>query len=169
MENENPEVQTQIDQFNSPPPPQNIIQKIGKTKIIIGLIILLIILVMPASFFMLSSKKTSENISPTSVPKNIYGTPIPTNPIVEDELLIKYKKGQTPEDQTVEQKAGIKKTFDQLGVISQEKLYNSQDPVLRTSYVLKFKKGIDVRKIIDTLKNIPEIENAETNDIHTAI
>lgn len=169
MENENPEVQVQTDQFNSSPPSQNIIQKIGKTKIIIGVIIVLIILVIPASFLMAGSKKTSKTVSPTPMPKNIYGTPIPTNPIIEDELLIKYKKGKTPEDQTAEQKTRIKKIYDQLGVTSEKKLYNSQDPILRTSYVLKFKKGTDVRKIIDTLKNIPEIENAATNDIHSAI
>lgn len=169
MENESPEVQVQTDQFNPFPPQQNLIQKIGKTKIIIGTIIILILLVIPVSFIVSGSKKTSETLTPTPIPKNYYGTPIPTNPIVEDELLIKYKKGQTPEDQTPDQKAKIKKIYDQLGVISEKKLYNSQDPVLRMSYVLKFKKGTDVKKIIETLKTIPEIENAETNDIHSGI
>lgn len=169
MENENPEVQVQTDQLNSFPPRQNLIQKIGKTKIIIGAVALFIILLIPLSFFAVNSQKTAKTIFPTPIPKNIYGTPIPTNPIVEDQLIIKYKKGQTPEDQTPEQKARIKKIFDQLDVISEKKLYNSEDPVLRTSYVLKFKKGTDVKKIIDTIKTIPEIENAETNDIHSAI
>lgn len=169
MENENPEVQVQPEEFNLSPPPQGLIQKIGKTKIIVGAVILFIVLLIPLSFFAISSKNSLKTVSPTPMPKNIYGTPIPTNPIVEDELLIKYKKGQTPEDQTSEQKARIKKIFDQTGVISEKKLYSSQDPILRTSYVLKFKKGVDVRKIIDTLKTIPEIENVTTNDIHSAI
>jgi hypothetical protein len=149
-----------------------------KSKKLLFLIIGVVILLIVAIFIFFQFKKNNTINIPSVPTPSIYETPLikitptvaasPTAAFVPDQLIIKYKSGQTPEDQTSQRKAEITKILDQAGVLSQEKLYSSQDSTLKVYYVLKFKKGTsleDAKKIINT---IPEIVNAEQNNIiHT--
>jgi len=110
----------------------------------------------------------SQTISPTLSGSNHTNPTIvasPTAAFVPDQLIVQYKLNQTPEDLTSARKAEIDKILSQVGVISEEKVYNSEDSSLRRYYVLKFKKGTDLTRIKNILKTIPEIENAEQNNI----
>ena len=154
----------------------------NKKLLFLGIGILLLLLITLFYFSFLQKQKSSNPVqnsqtpTPTpsvvpsvSLPFETTPTPIasPTATFVPDQLIIQYNLGQTPEDLNSERNSQIKVILDQIGVISQEKLYTTNDATLRTYYMLKFKKGTDlegVKKILDT---IPEVKNAEQNNIIT--
>lgn len=78
MENENPEVQTQTQEFD--PLPQSLIQKIGKTKIIIGIIsMLLLFLILGLIIFAQKSKPKTFTITQTLSGSTVH---VKTNDII---------------------------------------------------------------------------------------
>lgn len=78
---------------------------------------------------------------------------------VEDQLIIKYKVD-------VSENLEFKNKLKELGVVSQEKVYKtSTSPVLSKYYLLKLNKGTDVKKLIDKLSKLEELEEAEPNYI----
>lgn len=103
---------------------------------------------------------TPSAISPVKSTPNVN----PTSTFVPDQLIIKYKSGQTPEELTSQRKEEIQKIFNEAGVLSQEKLY-PENAALKGYFMLKFKKGINLENAKDILNTIPEIENAEQNNI----
>jgi len=154
----------------------------SKKRIILYSLILLLILIFIAYMLIQESKTgsvpTNPKISPTTtitsaisptvyISKSPSPTVVasPTAAFVPDQLIIKYKYGQTPEELTAQRDTEITIILDQAGVLSQEKLYSSQDSTLKRYYVLKFKKGTNLESAKETLSTIPEIENAEQNNI----
>ena len=62
-------------------------------------------------------------------------------------------------------KKNLEDFLQEIGVLSQEKLYNSDDPALKRYYLLKLKKGSDVLNVIEQLNKLEEVEYAEPNNI----
>ncbi len=144
------------------------------------LIVLLIILIIAISllfflFFNQKEKSTNPTIIPTVNPQISMATSGQLAPssgvqitpeFVPDEVIVKYKTGQSPDEIKDENKKNkLEDSLQRIGVLSQEKLYNSDDPILKRSYLLKFKKGSDILNAIEKLNKLEEIEYAEPNNI----
>lgn len=128
----------------------------NKTLLIVGMAVVVIILLVPIFFFIVSGQKISPKVN-----KPISNKPfVSTAPYVADQLLVKYK-----DSYTLDQIMSLKQKLSDIGVISQEKAFDSNDPILRNFYVLKFKQGTDVIKIINSLQGFNEIEWAGPNSI----
>lgn len=130
-------------------------------KIILGLVILLAVII---PIVLLSGKdKTASppedvKVKPTLAPFPTEGAYIP------DQLIIQYQDEMGPEELSdVNRRQFVEQILKEAGVISQEKLYSSNDPTLKNYYVLKFAKGINLREAAEKIYSLPEVKNAETN------
>lgn len=103
--------------------------------------------------------------TPTLLPTQIIPTQdvnvLPSGSYVPDQLIVKYKIGQSPDEINEERRKAIQEVFEKAGVIFQEKGYMSGNSSVGTFYLLKFKKGTDLKKTADLLKTLEEIEYVE--------
>jgi len=126
-------------------------------------------------FFNQTEKSTKPDITTTVTPqisKTISGQPTPsleaqiTPEFVPDEVIVKYKSGQSPDEiEDENEKKQLENRLKEIGMISQEKLYNSEDADSKRYYLLKLAKSTDVLKTVNLLLEFKEIEYAEPNDI----
>lgn len=83
---------------------------------------------------------------------------------VADQILVKYKDGHSPVDLKqsgkVNQEKTLQASLSQIGVISQKKLFVSQNVSLKNYYLLTLKKGSSIPDVYAKLGTIPEIESA---------
>ena len=115
-------------------------------------------------------KSTTKNIlpaTPTETPKPTL-PPFPSEEgYVKNQLIVEYKAGMSPAELIDNnERSKLASSLQELGIISQDKLYNSDDPKLRNFYVLTFKDGVDVKDITDKIYAIPEIKGVEPNVIY---
>ncbi|OGH21324.1 MAG: hypothetical protein A2958_00800 [Candidatus Levybacteria bacterium RIFCSPLOWO2_01_FULL_38_13] len=149
-------------------------------KIIAGLavIVLVLFIIVPFIFFRQSKKiKQTPKFSPVPAanpsiqapsPKSIPTITLPPeDTYVSDQLIIKYKPGQSPDELQDQTKLReIELADKEAGVLSKEKLYkDTTDNNLRTYYLIKLKTGSDLLQAITILKNLSEVDNVETNAI----
>src|SRR3989344_1237680 len=150
-------------------------------RIFLLLLAVLFIFLSLLSFFLISNKKPQ----PSSVKKI---TSISENAeFVPDEIIVKYMDGYVPEDlrkkiseenilskikytfnPTSDPETKLKtleELFEKIGVISQEKLHDTNDPILRRFYILKLRRGTDVRLAHKILNSAEGIESVEPNYI----
>ena len=167
--------------FSEIPNPINKLKvNINRKKLLLSLVVLFIFLSL-LSFFLISSRKsqgpTVKRI--TSISENAEFIP--------DEIIVKYMDGYVPEDlrkKIIEEGVLLKikyivdptsnpetklkaleELFKRIGVISQEKLHDTNDPILRRFYILKLRKGTDVRLVHKILNSTEGIESVEPNYI----
>ena len=125
---------------------------------IIGLLVVAVVMFIPICLFVISSLNGGQSISQKKdQPKPIDPFPVP---YVKDELIVKYK-----DEYTLDEILNLKKELDSLGVEKSQSLFNSNDPGLKNFYVLKFKKGTDVKEAKEKLDKLPEIEFVGPNSI----
>lgn len=83
---------------------------------------------------------------------------------VSDQILVKYKEGQSPDALEKSGKTTQKKVLlialTSIGVTSQKRLFTIQSKGLENYYLLSLKKGLSIPDIYAKLTAIPEIENA---------
>ncbi|MFI5265398.1 MAG: S8 family serine peptidase, partial [Candidatus Levyibacteriota bacterium] len=83
---------------------------------------------------------------------------------VSDQILVKYKAGQSPEELTSAGKTAQEKilatSLTAIGVTSQQRLFSLQNNGLENYYLLSLKKGLSIPAVYAALTAIPEIENA---------
>ena len=133
-----------------------------KNSVIIGMILISIVFVVPLVLFVSSTINQNSKATPTPTEKN--GEDVSVEPYIPDQLIVKYKLGQTPEEiQDENKKRSLENFLTTNGVLSQEKLHETNDPVLRTYFVLKLKKGVDLQKLTPLLKGREEVESVELN------
>lgn len=124
----------------------------------IVLLVIAVVMIIPLCLFVISSFKGE---SPSTQKKN---EPAPIDPFsvpyVKDELVVKYK-----DQYTIDEILNLKKELDRVGVEESQSLFNSEDPSLKNFYVLKFKKGVDVKRAKEELDKLPEIEFVGPNSI----
>lgn len=88
---------------------------------------------------------------------------------VQDEIIIKYKNGQSPEE--LEARSELKSrqklldSLSKIGGVSQKKLYEDSGNGLGSYYILSLKPGVSVPDTYSALKDIPEIETPSPNYI----
>ena len=126
-----------------------------RNKIMIGMIIVAVILVVPLFIFIISSISPQQKAKPTPAPKKEEDFK-PVAPYVPDQIIVKYKDTYTLDEIT-----RLKRKLEELGVVSQKKVFDSDDPTLRNFYLVKFRKGTDIVKIRKELLNFKEIESVE--------
>lgn len=135
-------------------PIQNKISQFFKNKfMVIAMFILGIILLFPIAIFLMSQLSGQGQAPEQNIPKKTFA---PTAPHRTDQLIVKLKESYARGE--LER---LKKKFDELGVESQEKLADSDDPSLKNYYILKFKPGTDIKKAGQELINLEELEDAE--------
>ena len=154
---------------------------INRKKLKLLLVILFIFLSL-FSFFLISSKKSQKPPVKEIIPISANAEFVP------DEIIVEYMDGYVPEDlrkKIIEEGVLLKikytfnptsnpetklktleELFKRIGVISQERLHvTNNDPILRRFYILKLRKGTDVRLVHKILSNAEGIESAEPNYI----
>lgn len=88
---------------------------------------------------------------------------------VQDEIIIKYKNGQSPEElkfqgkQTDREKLLL--SLAQVGALSQKKLYQDEAGGLGSYYILTLKYKSNIPEVYESLKKIPEIDTSTPNYI----
>ncbi len=153
------------DQYLQYQAPQNLLNKLKslfskKYALLIIMILTALILLIPLLIFIISSLKTQEKTKPVPAPVKKEFKPV--GEYVPDQIIVKYK-----EKYTREEIINLKEKLDAIGVISQDKVFDSDDPLLKNFYLLKLKKGSDIVKIRNELVSMTEIEVAEPNYIKT--
>lgn len=131
-----------------------------KNFMVIGMFILGIILLFPIAIFVISTLQDQGQIPKSS--RDTKKTFAPTAPFVADQLIVKLRDSYTKEE--LER---LKKKFDELGVVSQEKAFQSDDPLLKDYFVLKFKPGTDIKRVGQELINLRLLSEVEPNYIIT--
>lgn len=83
---------------------------------------------------------------------------------VADQILIRYKDGQSPVELEKlgkkDERATLLKSLSKIGVVSSQKLFQNENPSLKNYYLLTLQKGSSIPAVYEQLKNIPQIENA---------
>lgn len=121
-----------------------------RLALMIILFVVALILIVPLILFIISSL-SNKDIS--QVEQDIFK---PTAPVVQNQLIVEYK-----DKYTKEQALSLKNKLEKVGVISQEKVFDSDEPRLRNFYLLKFKDGTDPVEVKKELNNFPELESVD--------
>jgi hypothetical protein len=83
---------------------------------------------------------------------------------IPDQIIIKYKIGQSPDELQnagkIEDRRVLLLALSNVGVLSQKRLYASENSLLENYYILTLKPGFTVPDAYNRLTKIPEIENA---------
>lgn len=149
--------QNQGEQAQNPPDVKTFTNK--NKLILLGMIIVSVIFFIPLIMFVFSSLRPAP-VPPKDneeVPRSVIA---PEAPFVPDELIVELKSKYTePELKLLKQK------FDEYGVVSQEKAFDTNDPKTQNFYLLKFKKGTDVKKVAEELTSLDLLNNIEANYI----
>ena len=136
----------------------NVSEKLGflqkKKSLLLAVFFLILLLVI--SLVILTKSDVDQG---GNVPRNTTGM-YPQAPFAEGQLIVKYK-----DSYTIEEIQRLKEKLEGLGVVSQEKVFDSSDPKLSNYYLIKFKSGASVDQVIKELANLPEIEKAGPNYI----
>ncbi len=177
-----PIIENQQPQVPSQGPNEEVVNKENplpkKRKLLFLAIIILFLLITVAitafAYFKYQEKGESIkiNISTTTTTTNLTNSPtpadglLPTPEVVEGELIVKYKQGMGPDEVSINRKTEIDKILADLGMISEEKMYESSSSALKNYYIINFEKDVNLDSMIDEIKKLPEIENVEKNYIN---
>jgi thermitase len=132
---------------------------IRKNFMIIAMIVFGLFLLFPLAIFIMSKLPDQEQAIREKDPKKTFDTKAP---FVADQLIVKLKDSYTEAELK-----RLKDKFDELGVVSQEKAFQSNHPSLKNYYILKFKPGTDIKRVGQELINLPEFLEVEPNYIIT--
>lgn len=129
------------------------------------LAIILIVIVMLTPVFVFVAYSIRGDIGEKSVstlaPKPTL-KPFPSEGIELNRLIIRYIDGFSPDDIQDEKRVKEMDVFlKRLGVVEQEKVYDSDDPKFRNTYSLIFDRGIDIEDAAEDIYSLPEIEHVE--------
>ncbi len=134
-----------------------------KFLLIAAIVFILVVL----SVIFISVKSTTKNIvpaTPTEAPKPTLRPFPPKGEYVENQLIVEYREGMSPEDlKDNNQRSQLAEALQDAGVVSQEKHYQSTDPKLKNFYILTFKEGIDAQEVSNKIYAIPQIKSVEPN------
>lgn len=115
--------------------------------------LLLIPFIVLVLFFVLS-------IFARDVVVNPEGNPFPKGAkYVEDQVIVKYKDGQAPNELSPEKEESLNNKLTSLGVKSQEKLFTSVDEFLKNYYLLYLRPGTNIQDLYKKLSDIPEVDS----------
>lgn len=95
---------------------------------------------------------------------NPEGSPFPKgSKYANDQIIVKYKNGQSPEalkkDGKTDQEKSLAESLRSMGVLSQERLFTSVDEFLKNYYLLLLKPGTDIQELYKRLTGVPEIDS----------
>lgn len=174
MEPNGPGNESNLNPENPPVPSGNKWNQLLKSKFyILFIVIALVVVLFPVLFFSTYLVKNNSKVAPSptrQAPSPVEDTkpslqPFPSKgDYVENQLIIEYKEGMSPEELLDnDQRSQLAADLQRLGVILQEKLHESTDTNLKNFYVLTFKEGIDVEKVSTEIYKIPQIKGVEPN------
>jgi len=127
------------------------------------IIIVVLVLIIPVAVFAIFSVSKNNSKSSTPLPEKPPLPTFPDTPRVEGELVIKYMEGNAFDSLSEERKSEISDVFKELGVVSQEKVYDSEEGELSLYYLLKFSEGVDIETAAQKIYQLSEIEDAKPN------
>ncbi len=117
--------------------------------VLIGILFVVAVILLSPIIFFISSAINENNKKPEEAFK-------PTAPVIPDQLVVQYKDSYSKEEALE-----LKNKLDSLGVVSQEKVFNSDSERLKNFYLLKFKKGTDIQAVKKELESFSGIESAD--------
>lgn len=102
------------------------------------------------------------------------GNPFPEgSKYVDDQIIVKYKGGQTPEEMVkngdTEKERSLAASLLEMGVTSQKKLFTSVNSLLNDYYLLILKPGTNIPNLYNKLLTIPEIDSITPDYILTTL
>lgn len=138
---------------------------IPKTRNLLIATVIIIVIILPVLFLSVKSvKEKKPMVNPTEAPKPTL-LPFPSKgDYVGNQLIVEYKEGMSPDElRDNNQRSQLASDLQELGVISQKKLYESTDPKLKNFYILTLKEGIDAKGVSNKIYSIPQIKGVEPN------
>lgn len=129
-----------------------------KNLVAVGLFFLGLILLLPLVFFINSNLKQSKKPETVKQSKRIFK---PVAPYVSNQLIVRLKNSYTKDE--LER---LNNKFRDLGVVSQEKAFKTNNPNANNTYLLKFKPETDIKKAGQELLDSGLIDNLEENNIY---
>lgn len=132
------------------------------------LIAVIVFILIAVSVIFISVKSTTNKmvppVSPTETPKPTLIPFPPKGEYVENQLIVEYKEGMSPDElKDNNQRGQLAEALQNAGVISQEKHFESTDPKLKNFYILTLKEGIDAGEVSNKIYAIPQIKGVEPN------
>jgi hypothetical protein len=153
------------DQVNPLQPNNNFTKK----RIIIYCVLLVIVLGFILSILLagyITKSEVSKNSKTPTITITPTEVPVPTAEFVKNQLMVKYKTGMSPSEIDEEKKAVMNDLYKQLGVVVEQKAFESSSSALKNYYLLTFKTNLSLDEIATKLKTLPEIENVDKNFIN---
>lgn len=129
---------------------------LNQKRIRLPAIIIMVFIFIPLIFLIVFNYKPKQS-SKTSTGLHTFS---PSAPYVADQLIVELKDGYT-----LDELKKLDSEFKKIGIVSQRKVFDSNDPSLRNFYIVDFKKGSDVKKIGEELVNFSEIKAVGVNYI----
>lgn len=112
------------------------------------------IFLIPLLFLLISlGNRKTQNVAN----RDLFDTSVPYIP---EQIIVKYK-----DEYDEKEIKSVERKLKELDLISQEKIFDSDDPLLRNFYLLQFKPGIDIKKVKNTLLVFPQLEFVKPNYI----
>lgn len=132
---------------------------------ILGLIGLVIVAVV-----FLTQRFADEDQSRIATPESPSPTVVitlpPTGTYIEDQLIVKFKPGQAPDELSDPAKLQeIRKADTEAGMIQRTKLFAQNTGELGQYYAIVLKQGSDLRKAMQIYQALPEVAEVQTNGI----
>lgn len=102
------------------------------------------------------------------------GNPFPEgSKYVDDQIIVKYKNGQTPDDLVksgnTKKEKSLAEALLSMGVKSQKKLFTSVDSLLNDYYLLLLKPGTNIPNLYNKLLTVPEIDSITPDYVLTTL
>lgn len=126
--------------------------KLSNKRVIIFLVVIILLLI-PVVFLVIS--KDTKRVAKIKDEFDYFGALY-----VPDQLIVRLKEEYTAEDLVL-----LDRKFNELGVVGQEKAYDSDKSYLVNYYILKFKSGTDLRAAKKDLDSTGIIEDSHPNYI----
>lgn len=158
---------TAVPQSEQLPPPNN--SKRNLILLIFLFFVLFMALIGEITFLIKGTKKQAERITSSPVLPTTEATLPPTGTFVEDQIVVKYKSEQSPDQLKDKAKLDeVNKADLDAGVIKKVKLYTTETEPLNLYYVLTLRQGTDLKETIKIYQRLPEVANVEINNVINA-
>lgn len=121
-------------------------KKPKKTLILFLVCVALFITLLAGGFFFLASRNNPKIKKVSEIPPNAQ--------YMAGEVIVQYEKGYAPGEEKHEE---VFEKLSELGIISEEKLFQSTEPPLKYYYTLKFNKQLSVPETVQKIQALPGI------------
>lgn len=95
--------------------------------------------------------------------------PFPSAPLIADELVIKYREGQAPQNLSENQKKELENSLANLGVISSQAIFEKAGPPFNRYFLVKLKPGTNLEKATKKIYQLDQVEFVGPNTVYETL